>query len=209
MPLTDILKLIFHHDQRMDNLAPSSNPQADNPLAMFMQPDPTYSTLYFSGTDLASQKFGLNTLHNFDGVTAAISEGLNGFKVFTQNQVHANLQQAIDAVALNGAIVLAPDDIEPGIIHSFSNRVLRDVLEKGWVIVFKREAQDGFDLHLFSKANLYTHIFYPLQKMLPHAFRFFSINGKRLKNESQFYFENSALTKPPHGFEEVFPESVL
>lgn len=47
MPNTDILKLIFHHDQRMEQLAPATASETENdPLAMFTQPDPTYSTLF-------------------------------------------------------------------------------------------------------------------------------------------------------------------
>jgi hypothetical protein len=99
--------------------------------------------------------------------------------------------------------------VEPEIIHSFVGRMLRDVLEKGWIVAYKREAKNGFDLLLFSKGNIYPKFFYPLQKLLPEAFRFFSINGKRLSSEQKFFFETWTLHKPPHGFEEVFPESVF
>jgi hypothetical protein len=52
-------------------------------------------------------------------------------------------------------------------------------------------------------------MFYPLQKLVPETFRFFSINGKKFRTERHFYFETWTLEKPPHGFEEVFPETVL
>ena len=86
---------------------------------------------------------------------------------------------------------------------------LREVLENEFVVIYKEQAKNGFDLHLFSKKNIYTKFFFPLQSMLPDAFRFFSINGKKFRSERHFYFETWTLARPPHGFEEVFPESVL
>jgi hypothetical protein len=76
-------------------------------------------------------------------------------------------------------------------------------------VIYKEQAKNGFDLHMFSKKNIYTKFFHPLQNMLPDAFRFFSINGKKFRSERHFYFETWTLARPPHGFEEVFPESVL
>jgi hypothetical protein len=35
------------------------------------------------------------------------------------------------------------------------------------------------------------------------------MNGKRITSERKFYFETWALSQPPHGIEEVFPETVL
>ena len=212
MPQTNILKLIFHHDRRMDDLAPSSNPSNEsNPLAMFTQPDPTYSTLYFSGSDLENERFGLNTLSEYQSVIEALNSGLGDVTLSTQHGAHNNLGEALQKIAVNEAMIIAEpgESIQPEIIHSFTGKVLRDMLEKGWIVLYKREASDGFDIHMFSKENVYTRFFHPLKKLLPEAFRFFSINGKRLSSERQFYFETWALHKPPHGFEEVFPETVL
>ncbi len=209
MPQSDILKLIFHHDQRLDDLAPSEENVDDNPLLAFTKPDPTYSTLYFSGSDLENQKFGINVLTVYDDFLGAIEKGIEGIAINSRNGRQDSLKVALNDLEMNEALVITNDEVESDIIHSFTRKMLRDVLEKGWIIIYKREAKDGFDLHLFSKKNIYTSFFYPLQNLLPDAFRFFSINGKRLSSEKQFYFEQYALAKPPHGFEEVFPESVL
>tara|TARA_R110000868_G_scaffold294140_3_gene554761 strand:+ start:8845 stop:9474 length:630 start_codon:yes stop_codon:yes gene_type:complete len=209
MPKTDILKLIFHHDQRLDDLAPSEETVDENPLTTFTNPDPTYSTLYFSGSDLENEKFGINVLSKFDDLLDAIEQGFEGVPFISKNGKQVSFKKAIKELEMNEALVITNDEIEPDIIHSFTRKMLRDVLEKGWIIIYKREAKDGFDIHLFSKKNIYTNFFYLLQNLLPDAFRFFSINGKRLSSEKQFYFEQYSLAKPPHGFEEVFPESVL
>jgi hypothetical protein len=209
MPKTDILKLIFHHDQRLDDLAPSSESIDDNPLAAFTKPDPTYSTIYFSATDLKNEKFGVNTLSEYESFINAISKGLEGYEFTTKSGNHQSLKEGIEELGMNEVLVASREKAEPEIIHSFIGKMLRDVLEKDWIVIYKREAKDGFDLHLFSKKNIYTDFFYPLQSLLPDTFRFFSINGKRLSNEQKFFFETWTLHKPPHGFEEVFPESVL
>lgn len=209
MPKTDILKLIFHHDQRLDDLAPSTEQEDVNPLAAFTKPDPTYSTLYFSGTDLENEKFGINTLSKYKDVISAIEEGIEGVSIQSKKGEYDSLERAIQDLEMNEVVVITNDIVEQDIIHSFTRKMLRDVLEKDWIVIYKREAKDGFDIHFFSRKNIYTNFFYPLQKLLPSFFRFFSINGKRLSNEKQFYFETWTLAKPPHGFEEVFPESVL
>ncbi len=209
MPKTDILKLIFHHDQRLDDLAPSSETVDDNPLAAFTKPDPTYSTLYFSASDLEKEKFGINVLSEYEGFVEALAEGLAGFTLTTKEGEQKSLQAGIEGLEMNEALVVSKQEVEPDIIHSFTRKMLRDVLEKDWIIIYKREAKDGFDLHLFSRKNIYANFFDPLQNLLPNAFRFFSINGKRLSNEKKFFFETWTLARPPHGFEEVFPESVL
>ena len=210
MPQTDILKLIFHHDQRMEQLAPAEESGTDaDVLASFMKPDPTYSTMYFSGTDLEAKKFGLDKISAFEEVVQILDTGFGELLYFSKSGKKENLKEAIDSVEINEAIVVSAVQVEPEIIHSFSGKVLRDILEKGWVVIYKVEAEDGFDLNIFSRENIYTNFFYKLQALLPETFRFFSINGKRVSSEKQFYFETWSLHKPPHGFEEVFPESVL
>ena len=87
--------------------------------------------------------------------------------------------------------------------------VLRRLLMKDEVILVKRAAFDGHDIDLYSKQNPYIDFFYPLKSLLPDAYRFFSINGKRIHNKEALFFEQTRLDKPPHGFEEVHPESVL
>lgn len=208
MSKTDLLKLVFHHDQRMEQLAPSRL-QNENPLAMFTQPDPTYSTLFFSGTVLEESKFGLNNLERYTSIIEVLDDGLKSENFYTSTGNHESLNEALNTIEVNEMILLSNNQVPTEIIHSFSGQVLRDVLEKNWIVLFKREAQNGFDIQIFSKENIYLRFFHQLQAMLESGFRFFSINGKRVHNEQSFYFETHRLNNPPHGFEEVFPESVL
>jgi len=219
---SQILKLIFHHDQRLDQLqdrnANRTKEQIESTLADFMKPDPTYSRLYFTGTDLEKEEFGLNVLDEYNGFISALEEGLDVNKYQTQSSEFDSLDEAISSLELGEVIVVgnkkADFDISSLHIDTNSNvghlkTELREVLEAGFVVIYKEQAKDGFDLHLFSKKNIYTKFFHPLQNMLPDAFRFFSINGKKFRSERHFYFETWTLDRPPHGFEEVFPESVL
>jgi len=208
MAQTDLLKLIFHHDQRMEQLAPDAIDNSD-PLAMFTKPDPTYSTLYFSGTSLEAEILGLNKLQRYRQIVEAIGEGFNANSYQTSSGKTATLSDALSSIEINDMILITDEDVPSDVIHSFSGKVLRDVLEKGWIVLFKRESEHGFDLQVFSKENIYLRFFHKLQALLEPGFRFFSINGKRVHNENFFYFESHRLEKPPHGFEEVFPESVL
>lgn len=208
MSKTDLFKLIFHHDQRMEQLAPT-NQLNSNPLEIFTQPDPTYSTLYFSGTLLEEKKFGFNNLYRYNTLIKVIDEGLNCSFYQTVDNNFEHLSEAISNISINEMVLISPEEMPKELIHSFSGKLLRDVLEKDWIILFKREAQHGFDLQIFSKQNIYLRFFYQFQELLESGFRFFSINGKRVHSEQLFYFEIKNLNNPPHGFEEVFPESIL
>ena len=86
---------------------------------------------------------------------------------------------------------------------------IASTLEKNHLVLYKEIAHDGFDLHLFSKKNLYRALFDSLKPLVSDDFRFFSMNGKRITSERKFYFETWALEQPPHGIEEVFPETTL
>lgn len=209
MPQTDILKLIFHHDQRLEALSPSSTIEEENPLAALMKPDPTYSTLYFSGTDLENERFGLNTLVEFEAIINALAEGFETTSFYTEKGRVDTLRQAIESIEEDNVVVVSNTASEIAQVHSFNNAELRSVLEKGWIVIYKKKAKNGFDLFMFSKENIYLSFFYPLKSLLPKAFRFFSINGKRVISEKLEFFETWRLEKAPHGFEEVFPESVL
>ena len=139
----------------------------------------------------------------------ALQLSLSDFSFFTKNGKQELISRAITDLGINEVLVVAEEEVPFEIIHSFTTKMLRDVLEKDWIVMYKREAKHGFDIQLFSKSNLYTLFFYQLQRLVPKTFRFFSINGKRISSEKQFFFETWTLHKPPHGFEEVFPESVL
>ncbi|MEQ9089618.1 MAG: hypothetical protein RIE52_00935 [Balneola sp.] len=219
---SQILKLIFHHDQRLDQLqdrnANRTKEQIESTLADFMKPDPTYSRLYFTGTDLKKEKFGIDVLSEYDGFISAMEEGLDTDSYQTHSDDFDSLDEAISSLELGEVIVVGDKkaDFDISTLHIDTNSnvghlktELREVLENEFVVIYKEQAKDGFDLHMFSKKNIYTKFFHPLQNMLPDAFRFFSINGKKFRSERHFYFETWTLARPPHGFEEVFPESVL
>ena len=219
---SQILKLIFHHDQRLDQLADRNanrtKEQIESTLADFMKPDPTYSRLYFTATDLEKDEFGLNVLAEYDGFVSALEKGLKTKNYQTNDKDYDSLEKAISNIEL-GEVILVGDenpDFNISTLHIDTNSnvghlksELKEVLESGFVVIYKEQAKNGFDLHVFSKKNIYPKFFAPLQEMLPDAFRFFSINGKKFRSERHFYFETWTLARPPHGFEEVFPESVL
>ncbi|MEQ8525017.1 hypothetical protein [Gracilimonas sp.] len=223
MPNTDIFKLFFHHDQRLDKLAERNtreNPQKmESTLEDFMTPDPTYSKFYLTGTDLKNERFGLNLLEGYEKIIGALEKAFENRNIFTAESKQDSISGAIESLELGKVFVLtSKDEIELDIesLHIDVNsnvghlkEELKKALEEGFIVVYKEQAKDGFDLHIFSKKNVYTNMFYPLQELVPDTFRFFSINGKKFRSERHFYFETWTLDKPPHGFEEVFEQSVL
>ncbi|MAL17191.1 MAG: hypothetical protein CL670_16915 [Balneola sp.] len=223
MPNTDIFKLFFHHDQRLDKLADRNankkTNEMESTLADFMKPDPTYSKFYLTGTDLGKEQFGLNRISGYQKVIDALEKAFSKKNVFTQEGKVESISEAIEKLELGEVFVLT-DKTEIGLdikdLHIDTNSnvghlkdELKEALEDKFIVVYKEQAKNGFDLHLFSKKNIYTDMFYPLQELVPDNFRFFSINGKKFRSERHFYFETWTLDRPPHGFEEVFKESVL
>lgn len=219
----DIFKLIFQHDQRLDKLAnrntSETKEETEASLADFMKPDPTYSKFYLTGTDLSKERFGLNRISGYKKVVEALEKSFHDKKVFTAKGPFNSISKAIDAIDLGEVFVLgSQENTEPDIatLHIDSNSnvghlktELKEALENDLIVAYKEQAKDGFDLHIFSKKNVYTKMFYPLQELVPDTFRFFSINGKKFRSERHFYFETWTLDRPPHGFEEVHPETVL
>ena len=218
---TDIFKLIFHHDQRLNKLAddtPAENPKKMNStLQDFMTPDPTYSRFYFTGTDLANEQFGLNNLSEFDEIILALDTAFNDKNIFTHQDQHASIKEALQNLSIGEATTLTDQEkpeLDISSLHLTSDaenakQKLKNALRNDFIVIYKEQAKDGFDLHMLSKENVYRDMFFPLQKLVPDHFRFFSINGKKFSSERHFYFETWTLDKPPHGFEEVHPESVL
>ncbi len=219
----NIFKLIFHHDQRLDKLAErntrDNSRQMETSLEDFMKPDPTYSKFYFTGTDLSEERFGLNTLSAYDEVISALEIAFTDKNIFTHKTQFPSIQKAIQDLEIGEVFLLTDkDEVELDIaaLHIDVNsnvghlkEELKEALEAGHIVVYKEQAKDGFDLHMFSKKNVYREMFLPLQKLVPETFRFFSINGKKFRSERHFYFETWTLARPPHGFEEVHPETVL
>ena len=207
MPQTELLKLIFHHDQRMELLAPSKE-DPSNLLSMFTKPDPTFSTLYFSGTLFEEQKFGFILLQKYSKIVSLIEQAFDT-SCFENSLKDDNLANSIQSIEKEESIIIDPVEKKLEIATLRTGEALRAVLEQECIVVFKRANQHGFDIELFSKENIYLLFFYDLQAMLEPGFRIFSINGKRIYSERHFYFETWSLQKPPHGFEEILPESVL
>lgn len=223
MPNANIFKLIFQHDQRLDKLAERNtreNPkEMESTLEDFMKPDPTYSKFYLTGTDLENERFGLDQISGYEKIIAALEKAFSEKNVFSHHGKEDSISKAVQSLKPGEVFVLTDEeeiglDIETLHIDTNSNvghlkEELKEVLENGFIVVYKEQAKNGFDLHIFSKKNVYLDMFHPLQSLVPDTFRFFSINGKKFRSERHFYFETWTLEKPPHGFEEVFPETVL
>lgn len=220
---TDIFKLIFHHDLRLNKLN-QQNTQPDvkkseSSLEDFMKPDPTYSRFYLSGTDLHQQRYGLNTLSAYKEVIKALDIAFSDLNFISEVEEYSTLNEALPSLNEGEVIVLTKEkdiNFDISTLHlqrqkgnDSSKEPLRKALEAGYIVLYKLKAKNGFDLQMFSKQNVYREIFFPLQKLVPDHFRFFSINGKKFNTERHFYFETWTLDRPPHGFEEVHPESVL
>lgn len=220
---TDIFKLIFHHDQRLDKLDQEStheNPKKrESSLQDFMKPDPTYSRFYFTGTDLNEECFGLNVLSAYKELIRALETAFHDKRAFTQRSEYSSFEQAIEDLNIGETIIITDETefryniSELHLNNDFNDShykgALRKAIEDDHIVLYKVRSKDGFDLQMFSKKNVYRDMFFPLQKLVPDHFRFFSINGKKFNTERHFYFETWTLDRPPHGFEEVHPETVL
>jgi len=218
----DIFKLFFEHDLRLDELSErntGSEPETGPSLEDFMKPDPTYSKFYLTGTRLEEEQFGLSVLEQYDAIKRRLEGIFKDAGLVSARGEHASLDIALSKIEIGEAILISDEkipDIDPDLLTVRNNSnvghfksELREVLSKGIRVLYKENAHDGFDLHLFSKDNIYEELFYPFKELVSDSFRFFSINGRRVRSERQFYFETWTLEKPPHGAEEVLPETVL
>lgn len=218
----DIFKLFFEHDLRLDKLKErhtDKEPQTELSIEDFMQPDPTYSKFYFTGTRLDEEKFGLNILKHYDDLLICLEEIFKDQNFITAYGTNSSLGEALDQISIGEAILITSETstgFNPPDLHVDRNsnvghfkEELSEVLKEGLLVLYKEKAHQGFDLHLFARENIYDKLFYPLKELVSDTFRFFSINNKRISSERQFYFETWTLEKPPHGAEEVFEETVL
>ncbi|MFA5668216.1 MAG: hypothetical protein WC967_03160 [Balneolaceae bacterium] len=216
MNSSQIFKLIFKHDLRLnelaDNNAASTPKDAEASILDFMKPDPTYSRLHFSGTDLETEEFGINTLTEYASIIEAIERGLNAHSYSANNEIYSTFMEAVQSIDVNQGVFISPTENATKQLPSIHNEEdfgLKFLLENEFIVVHKVAAPTGFDLVLYSQDNVYFDLFPHLQNLVPDAFRFFSINGKKFNTERHFYFETWTLARPPHGFEEVFPETVI
>lgn len=219
----DIFKLIYENDLRLDALRERHNdrntPEVSSSIEDFLKPDPTYSKYYITGTRLTEGVFGLNKLAQFNNITDALNRVVVKDSGNTLSGSFKKLDDFIRDAGIGNAVIIGhskaqPVDPQELFIDDNSNvghkkEKLAEVLSGGSKVLYKERAKDGFDLHLFSGDNIYQQLFYPLQKLVSPEFRFFSMNGKRITSERKFYFETWTLNRPPHGAEEVFPETVL
>lgn len=213
----DIFKLFFEHDLRLDQLA---SPTSDGPtmsLDDFMKPVPTYSKFYLTGTWLEEKKFCLSALQHYEDLVGKLEDVFSDYRFFTDKGNFPTLKEALSISEIGEAIVLStankigliPSTLSIDQDSNIGHRKdeLSSALKRSLMVLYKEQAPNGFDIHLLSKKNIYPQLFSPLKKLLSDRFRFFSINSKRISSERQFYFETWRLHRPPHGAEEVFPET--
>lgn len=217
--------MIFEHDLLLESLSGNNDPKGEkshpSTLEDFMRPVQTYSRFYLSGTLMEGPDFGIGCLEHYNDVMNALNEAMKPYSFTTShNKLYVTFSAAIDDTEIGDAIVCHRDVFESDTdlknisigddagVRERMNMVI-ELMNSGHVIVFKEKSKDGFDLHFFSKENLYEKLFYPLKPLISEDFRLFSINGKRAKNERVFYFETYRLEDPPHGFMEVLPETII
>jgi len=218
----DIFKLIFEHDLRLDQLksrhTDRSTQDISSSLEDFLKPDLTYSKFYFTGTRLDKEEFGLNRLDRYDEILKVLDFLFDNYQIHGLEKF-ASLTEAVEESEVGEPLVLSikneiPWDLNSLIVDFNSNaghkkESIAELLKTDDLLLYKEQAHNGFDLHLFSKKNIYRDLFYPMKALVDDQFRFFSINGKRVRSERKFYFETWTLDNPPHGAEEVFSETVL
>ena len=219
----DIFKLFFDHDLRLDQLAKrnanKTRDEVEATLEDFMKPIPTYSKFYLTGTRLEEEAFGINVLKKYEQVMNQLGKVFGDYSFFTEEGSWESLEQAVKN-AETGEAILISTTTTPGVdlaglrVNKESNvghfkEDLSKVLLEGHLVLYKEQAHDGFDLHLFSKKNIYSSLFYTFKELIGDSFRFFSINSKRMGTERHFYFETWTLNRPPHGAEEVLQDTVL
>lgn len=218
----DIFKLFYDHDLRLDKLRErhtQKEPETESSIEDFMKPDPTYSKFYLTGTRLEEEQFGLNVLDRYPELLDKLDNIYSGHHFINEKGVSGTLSEALDQISIGQALLIGESrdtkfnpanlkvDNDSNVGH-FKDE-LSDALSAGLLVLYKEHAHHGFDLHLFSRENIYEKLFYPLKEMVGDSFRFFSINSKRIRSERQFYFETWTLENPPHGAEEVSPETML
>lgn len=215
----DILKLLFEHDMLLEkqphNDDPRNNRMQESSLADFMRPIPTYSRFYIAGTRQEGEnfEFGLNLLNNYKSVLNALDASFRNFKKTTSTGKQTDsFSSAFQTIQPGEAVVLHTDDLagnpaelnlgmQIGVFERLPQLI--SFLDRDIHVVFKEPALNGFDIHIFSRQNLYEILFNPLSSLIGQSLRLFSINGKKAKNEKLFYFETYRIDRPPHGFNEV------
>lgn len=215
----DILKFIFHHDLLVEQLEGSDQDRTTARTSLsiedFMKPMPTYSRFYLSGTVLESESFALSSLHHFDKIKQVFSDVFQSYTFHSNQTSTTELWDLLDSIPMNAGIVGSLNQKLDYLIDLEGKEYVREyglstktVLEKNDFVLFKVANPHGYDLQLFSIKNWYPELFYGLKPLINPSFRVFSINGKKVSGDRMYYFETYRLDNPPHGFEEVFPDTV-
>lgn len=221
----DIFKLFFNHDLRLDKLAKrnanKTKEEVEATLQDFMQPDPTYSKFYITGTQLEEEQFGINVLSKYETIIEQLSDVFKERQIIsTDSSSFTSLQNGLEHIELGNALIISgpnelPDlkllDLKIGTEAKVGHKKdeIRTVIESGAYLLYKEPAHHGYDIHLFSEKNIYPKLFEAFKPLIGNDFRFFSINNKRMRSERHFYFETWTLTNPPHGAEEVLSSTTL
>lgn len=214
----DIFKLIYEHDLRLDQLRERkldrSTQEVGSSIEDFLKPDPTYSKFYITGTLLDKELFGLNRLKSYTDIIQALEDALEEYSLYHEGLIYP-FDKALEKAGIGDAMILTKQssnqwdsaslNIDDSSNVGHKKSAVSDVLKSGDLVMYKEKAHQGFDLHLFSEENIYPKLFSSFKNLLSVDFRFFSINGKRVRSERKFYFETWTLDRPPHGAEEVFP----
>jgi hypothetical protein len=220
----DLFKLFYNHDQPLDILSrdrdSSNNEDKESTLQDFMSPTFTFSSFYLMGTRFPEEKIGLDQLDKFNQILAGLQEVFENQTIQSTAGVNAELTETIKEIP-NGSAIILKNNNESGnniaskqFIYGESdpddkNKQLQKLLKAGHTVIFKEVSRDGYDLHVYSKENIYPRLFSEFQELVGESFRFFSINSKRMRSEKHFYFDTWRLDRPPHGAEEVFEDTVL
>lgn len=217
----DVFKLFFEHDLRLEQVSGDINSRDElkrpSTLEEFMKPVQTYSRFYLTGTLFPTQEFGFDRLKHKEAVYQALDSALGNPNLYTPEIPRAGLPELIDSFQPGETYIVGLPD-KPDIYNKLFDSelslrektpVLRNALDNELMVMFIEKAHHGVDIHLYSRKNVYESFFENFKPLLTHDFRFFSINFKRCRSERLFYFETWTLNRPPHGFEEVFSETVL
>ena len=95
----DIFKLFFNHDQRLDKLAKrnanKTKDEVEATLSDFMNPEPTYSKFYITGTLLEEEQFGLNQLAKSKKVISQLDSVFSDQRIFSPKGTFDSLVASI------------------------------------------------------------------------------------------------------------------
>jgi hypothetical protein len=171
--ISDIFKLIFEHDLRLEQLSDEFDPRQElkrsSTIEEFMKPVQTYSSFYITGTVLPEMRFGINTLKKFSSFSDAFYSALGKRNCISYDGVSKPLDVFLESCDFGQAVIIpSAEDVELSADKALFNSSLhvrekipfmRPLLDAGHLILFTEKAHNGFDIHLFSKMNIYESFF--------------------------------------------------